>query len=89
MMADKEITTLGRDTTMCGDPKVWFPMRVTYSRELKIKAELDRLKIENFIPMTYKLLDADTERPHRDIVSWYPPSTISFSYTLHRSGSVI
>ena len=34
---------------MCGDPKVWFPMRVTYSRELKVKAELDRLKIEHFI----------------------------------------
>ena len=42
MMADKEITTLGHDTTMCGDPKSWFPMRVTYSRELKVKAELDR-----------------------------------------------
>jgi transcription antitermination factor NusG len=68
MMADKEITTLGHDTTMCGDPKSWFPMRVTYSRELKVKAELDRLKIENFIPMTYKLLDADTERPHRELV---------------------
>ena len=68
MMADKEITTLGHDTTMCGDPKSWFPMRVTYSRELKVKAELDRLKIENFIPMTYKLMDADTDHPHRELV---------------------
>ena len=68
MMADKEITTLGRDTTMCGDPKSWFPMRVTYSRELKVKAELDRLKIENFIPMTYQVMDADTEHPHRELV---------------------
>ena len=68
MIADKEGISLVHDTTMCGDPKVWFPMRVTYSRELKIKAELDRLKIENFIPMTYKLLDADTERPHRELV---------------------
>ena len=58
----------GRDTTMCGDPISWFPMRVTYSRELKVKAELDRLAIENFLPMTYKLLDADTENPHRDLV---------------------
>ena len=48
MIADKEGISLVHDTTMCGDPKVWFPMRVTYSRELKIKAELDRLKIENF-----------------------------------------
>ena len=59
---------LGRDTTMCGDPIFWFPMRVTYSRELKIKAELDRLAIENFLPMTYKLVDADTENPHRELV---------------------
>ena len=34
---------LGRDTEKCGDPLFWFPMRVTYSRELKVKAELDRL----------------------------------------------
>ena len=33
----------GRDTRMCGDPKTWFPMRVTYQREMKVKAELDRL----------------------------------------------
>ena len=68
MMADKDGKSLGHDTTMCGDPKVWFPMRVTYSRELKIKVELDRLKIENFIPMTYKLVDADTDHPHRELV---------------------
>ena len=59
---------LGRDTMMCGDPESWFPMRVTYSRELKVKAELDRLGIENFLPMTYKLADADTEHPRRELV---------------------
>ena len=59
---------LGRVTTMCGDPIFWFPMRVTYSRELKIKSELDRLDIENFLPMTYKLVDANTENPHRELV---------------------
>ena len=59
---------LGRDTRMCGDPESWFPMRVTYSRELKVKAELDRLGIENFLPMTYKLADADTEHPRRELV---------------------
>ena len=48
---------MGRDTTMCGDPKVWFPMRVTYSREMKVKAELDRLGIECFVPMTYRLVE--------------------------------
>ena len=65
---EQEDDCSGRDTTMCGDPISWFPMRVTYSRELKVKAELDRLAIENFLPMTYKLLDADTENPHRDLV---------------------
>ena len=59
---------LGRDTMMCGDPESWFPMRVTYSRELKVKAELDRLGIENFLPMTYKLADVDTENPRRVLV---------------------
>lgn len=68
MMIDKTGDCLGRDTTMCGDPILWFPMRVTYSRELKMKAELDRLEIENFLPMTYKLFDADTANPHRELV---------------------
>ena len=57
-----------RDTTMCGDPKAWFPMRVTYSREMKVKGELERLEIENFVPMTYKVADADTDHPHRELV---------------------
>ena len=50
---------------MCGDPKMWFPMRVTYQREMKVKAELDRLGIENFVPMRYKVVESqnngDTE----------------------------
>ena len=57
-----------RDTTMCGDPKIWFPMRVTYSREMKVKGELERLEIENFVPMKYKVADADTDHPHRELV---------------------
>jgi len=61
-------TDLRRDTTMCGDPKVWYPMRVTYSREMKVKAELDRLEIENSVPMTYRLVDADGENPHRELL---------------------
>ena len=56
---------VGRDTEVCGDPKIWFPMRVTYQREMKVKAELDRLEIENFIPMTYRFTESrkqgDTE----------------------------
>ena len=57
--------SLGRATTMCGDPKTWFPMRVTYHREMKVKVELDRLGIENFVPMRYKVVESqnggDTE----------------------------
>ena len=57
--------SLRRDTTMCGDPKTWFPMRVTYHREMKVKVELDRLGIENFVPMRYKVVESqnggDTE----------------------------
>lgn len=30
---------------------LWFPMRVTYNRELKVKEHLDALGIENFVPM--------------------------------------
>ena len=35
----------------------WYPMRVTYSQELKVKSSLDQEGIENFLPMTYKLVD--------------------------------
>ena len=30
----------GRDTTMCGDPKTWSPVKVTYQREMKVKASV-------------------------------------------------
>lgn len=57
--------TVGHDTEVCGDPRIWFPMRVTYQREMKVKAELDRLEIENFIPLTYQFTESrkqgDTE----------------------------
>jgi transcription antitermination factor NusG len=68
MATGQEGKGFGRDTAMCGDPKTWFPMRVTYSREMKVKAELDRLGIESFVPMTYKVRDADTDQPHRELV---------------------
>ncbi|MBQ8988760.1 MAG: UpxY family transcription antiterminator [Prevotella sp.] len=32
----------------------WFPMRVTYSRELFVKAFLDEIGVETFIPMRYE-----------------------------------
>ena len=58
----------GLDTTICGNPKTWFPRRVTYQREIKVKPELDRLGIENFVPMTYRVVDADTDNPRRELV---------------------
>lgn len=68
MATNQEGKGLGLGTAMCGDPKIWFPMRVTYQREMKVKAELDRLGIENFVPMTYKMVDADTDNPCRKLV---------------------
>jgi transcription antitermination factor NusG len=67
MMTTKDVERLmadvrqGRDTTMCGDPKSWFPMRVTYQREMKVKVELDRLGIENFVPMRYKEVESQSD----------------------------
>lgn len=66
MTTHQEGKGLGHDTTTCGDPKIWFPMRVTYQREMKVKAELDRLGIESFIPMMYKVVDGDM--PQRELV---------------------
>ena len=34
--------------------KLWFPLRVTYNRELKVKADLDALGVTNFVPMQYR-----------------------------------
>ena len=33
---------------------VWYPLRATYARELKVKEYLDKEKIESFIPMHYE-----------------------------------
>ena len=68
MTTNTEDEVMRHGTMMCGDPKFWFPMRVTYARERKVKDELDRLKIENFLPMKYKVVDADTSHPHKELV---------------------
>lgn len=68
METKQEGNMMGRDTEVCGDPKIWFPMRVTYQREMKVKAELERLGIECFVPMRYKLIDGDMDNPHRELV---------------------
>ena len=39
------------------DTMFWFPMRVTYHRETKIKALLDEMGIENFLPMHWEVVE--------------------------------
>ncbi len=36
------------------EEKVWYAIRVTYNREMKVKEALDSRGIKNFIPMQYK-----------------------------------
>jgi transcription antitermination factor NusG len=36
------------------EKKVWFAIRVTYNRELKVKEDLDTRGITNFVPMQYR-----------------------------------
>ena len=36
------------------EKKVWYAIRVTYNRELKVKADLDARDIPNFVPMQYR-----------------------------------
>ena len=43
----------------------WFPMRVTYHRELRIKALLDSIGVENFLPMHYELVETKKEGKKR------------------------
>ena len=45
----------------------WYPMRVTYHRELKIKEQLDLMGIENFVPMHYDLTNS-SEGPRKTLV---------------------
>ena len=68
MTANQDGRVWERDTEVCGDPKIWFPMRVTYMREVKVKAELDRLGIENFVPMRYRVVDDGAEILRRELV---------------------
>lgn len=68
MEAKEDGSGMGRDTGMCGDPKKWYPMRVTYGREMKVKGELERLGIECFVPMTYKVVCEDDGTPYRELV---------------------
>lgn len=50
------------------NPVFWFPMRVTYHREMKIKALLDEIGIENFVPMRYELVETKNGNKKRMLV---------------------
>lgn len=43
----------------------WFPMRVTYGREMAVKAFLDELGVENYVPMRYEV--EDEKHPRRQV----------------------
>ena len=43
-------------------PECWYALRVSYSRELKLKEILDTHGLENFIPMSYKIIEKDGQR---------------------------
>lgn len=49
------------------DEMHWFPMRVTYRRELKVKKVLDSLGVECFVPMHYEWV-GDPDHPHKALV---------------------
>ncbi len=35
----------------------WYPMRITYHREMKIKALLDEMGVESFLPMHWEVVE--------------------------------
>ena len=39
------------------NPMHWFPMRITYHREMRIKALLDEMGVENFLPMQWEMVE--------------------------------
>lgn len=48
-----------------GVPLFWYPMRVTYNREMLLKSCLDNLGIECFVPMKYEMKEGDMASKER------------------------
>ena len=46
----------------------WFPMRVTYNREQKMKKVLDERGVENFLPMRYEYEKCETFSIKRKLI---------------------
>ena len=55
MTTNTEDEVMRHGTMMCGDPKFWFPMRVTYVRERKV---ISMLKSSNEVlkPLRYMII---------------------------------
>lgn len=56
----------------------WYPLRVTYGRELKLKERLDQLQVVSYIPMRYKKVEKDGKRK---TVLVPAVSNLCFAYT--------
>ncbi len=52
------------ENTFPGDLKSWYVLRATYSRELKVCEELDKMGIRTFVPMIWrkKVVDGKSEK---------------------------
>lgn len=44
------------------DKVEWYPMRSSYGREQKVKENLDKLGIDNYVPMTYQFTEVNGKR---------------------------
>ena len=88
MMAEYRVGKgLERDITICGALKDWFLIKMTYSHELKVKAGICRMEIEDFVPMTNKLMDTITLKTHNELASVINYS-ISVGFIQERGGYV-
>lgn len=55
MQVCEKIMTVETSETVKRTDIVWYALRITYSREVPLKEFLDERKIENFLPMHYRL----------------------------------
>ncbi len=63
-----EGSAIKRGVPLLRSERAWYPMRVTYGREVKVKEALDTLGIENFLPMHYELVDPGDGNKKRMLV---------------------
>ena len=51
------------------ETRQWYALRVTYQREMRVKAELDAMKVANFVPMQYKIIVRNGRRVKKLVAS--------------------